>query len=940
MSDLATESSSSCLPLKTEPNMETNIATAALADKASTALAPSCHIDLTLNPETPPPPPVPSATTATVPLAKPLVTARAPSQQQQQQQQHFVAVISQPQQQHQFQQVRPKPIQPAFKQQGPNQALTSISASGTANAAAPVAASARPIAPLQHHGQLKAIAPHTGSRQQQQQQQQHQPYHHPPPPHQTQASQPNSTAAAQLHHQHPHNQMQTAGFCFPTGPMMMVYPQSIMVQSAPLAIHTSQGFVAASFAPGPPPSSASASTTTGIVASSASGAVVCSSTSSAAIASIAGTAAVVTPHSSMSAAHQSAAAIATSSSSTIQPVSSFGAAVLTTTTTSSASAARQHSSSETEEQKQKQQQQQQQHQQRLFDLNLRPQESALILQRLGGPAAVATQPAAAVLSAPPLPSNSSSPIKSHTAVTPAAALVPPLPPPPPIQPPVPPASAPIAPPSSKPQQEKPQQQQQEKQQQSKIIPTNVSANTECENQPEQSDSKPKQPVEQTMPQSQCQQLQCIENQQVVAESPDNSAADEGKLSCSPAVVSVSESVTQVASTAADSQVSNNGTASAVVAANGGAVTTSINNSNSCSNNEPRIIKHLIDGFVVLESNQPFPVKRPYPEVNGCAAATYGPSFKVLKATGGISKSVNLDGEEVEQPTYVTLNSVGALMCEFCGKFKPFQTFKASRRFCSVSCARKYNVSKKVEKQRLKREAPAPQNPDTDQLSHRALQPKQAKVEPQDEQQQQSLDSSVKEQQQQKPDDIADAVDGNASCNEASGLLDQFYQADNENDNNINNATDVRDSQRDVEQLQEQQQPQEDADEDATVAQDDSLGDHDRVDLDPCGQAQAALEPEKAPQQSSASESVEPQRPARPEVLNWSVSDVHQLVASTPGCAPFAVNFRLQEIDGEALLLLKEENLMRPPLSMKLGPALKLSARIEEARATVPPDFFA
>lgn len=59
--------------------------------------------------------------------------------------------------------------------------------------------------------------------------------------------------------------------------------------------------------------------------------------------------------------------------------------------------------------------------------------------------------------------------------------------------------------------------------------------------------------------------------------------------------------------------------------------------------------------------------------------------------------------------------------------------------------------------------------------------------------------------------------------------------------------------------------------------------------------------------------------------------VYDFVRTTPGCLAYAEAFRSNEIDGEALLLLKEEHLMQAPISMKLGPALKLSARIEEHR---------
>ena len=48
--------------------------------------------------------------------------------------------------------------------------------------------------------------------------------------------------------------------------------------------------------------------------------------------------------------------------------------------------------------------------------------------------------------------------------------------------------------------------------------------------------------------------------------------------------------------------------------------------------------------------------------------------------------------------------------------------------------------------------------------------------------------------------------------------------------------------------------------------------------------------------------------------------------SPAGCQEIADEFRSQEIDGQALLLLKEDHLMSA-MNIKLGPALKIYARI-------------
>lgn len=49
-----------------------------------------------------------------------------------------------------------------------------------------------------------------------------------------------------------------------------------------------------------------------------------------------------------------------------------------------------------------------------------------------------------------------------------------------------------------------------------------------------------------------------------------------------------------------------------------------------------------------------------------------------------------------------------------------------------------------------------------------------------------------------------------------------------------------------------------------------------------------------------------------------------------GCEELASQFLSQEIDGQALLLLKEEHLMST-MNIKLGPALKICAHINSLR---------
>lgn len=61
-----------------------------------------------------------------------------------------------------------------------------------------------------------------------------------------------------------------------------------------------------------------------------------------------------------------------------------------------------------------------------------------------------------------------------------------------------------------------------------------------------------------------------------------------------------------------------------------------------------------------------------------------------------------------------------------------------------------------------------------------------------------------------------------------------------------------------------------------------------------------------------------------------MDEVCEFIKNLPGCKEYVEDFASQEIDGQALLLLKEDHLMSA-MSMKLGPALKICARIDAMR---------
>lgn len=83
---------------------------------------------------------------------------------------------------------------------------------------------------------------------------------------------------------------------------------------------------------------------------------------------------------------------------------------------------------------------------------------------------------------------------------------------------------------------------------------------------------------------------------------------------------------------------------------------------------------------------------------------------------------------------------------------------------------------------------------------------------------------------------------------------------------------------------------------------------------------------------SSDNNVESQSVEEHVMMKWSVSQVCDFIKNLPGCTDYAEDFALQEIDGQALLLLKENHLVSA-MGMKLGPALKIVSKIESMRVS-------
>jgi len=65
-------------------------------------------------------------------------------------------------------------------------------------------------------------------------------------------------------------------------------------------------------------------------------------------------------------------------------------------------------------------------------------------------------------------------------------------------------------------------------------------------------------------------------------------------------------------------------------------------------------------------------------------------------------------------------------------------------------------------------------------------------------------------------------------------------------------------------------------------------------------------------------------------LKWNVQQVCDFIKGLPGCSDYVEDFALQEIDGQALMLLQADHLMTA-MSIKLGPALKICEQVKQLK---------
>uniref|UniRef100_A0A8C6CSW1 Polyhomeotic homolog 3 n=1 Tax=Moschus moschiferus TaxID=68415 RepID=A0A8C6CSW1_MOSMO len=284
--------------------------------------------------------------------------------------------------------------------------------------------------------------------------------------------------------------------------------------------------------------------------------------------------------------------------------------------------------------------------------------------------------------------------------------------------------------------------------------------------------------------------------------------------------------------------------------------------------KPQILTHVIEGFVIQEGLEPFPVsrssllieqpvkRRPVLDNQVINPVCVQPELQNNAKHADNSSDTEME-DMIAEETLEEMDSE-LLKCEFCGKMGYANEFLRSKRFCTMSCAKRYNVScsKKFALSRWNRK------PDNQSLGHRGRRPS-------------GPDGAAREHiLRQLPITYPSAEEDLASHEDSvpSAMTTRLRRQSE------------RERERELRDVRMRKVPE-------------------NSDLLPVAQAEPSV---------------------------WTVDDVWAFIHSLPGCQDIADEFRAQEIDGQALLLLKEDHLMSA-MNIKLGPALKICARINSLK---------
>ncbi|KAK3551362.1 hypothetical protein QTP70_016447 [Hemibagrus guttatus] len=257
--------------------------------------------------------------------------------------------------------------------------------------------------------------------------------------------------------------------------------------------------------------------------------------------------------------------------------------------------------------------------------------------------------------------------------------------------------------------------------------------------------------------------------------------------------------------------------------------------------KPQVLTHLIEGFVIQEGAEPFPVTGP-----------------IKERAEGLPVPLTMQPEN-------TTPSV--LKCEFCESFAPASQFRGTKRFCSKTCAKRYNVSCS---HHFRTSRGRSSGPVYDEMSRR-----------------------------RGPHRSSSEI----ACAKITGRhLPVKCRSESSRSEDVSSC-----------------EGEEEEEEEDYLSPGSSFScsrpAHCGPQLDESAQGSLPLDGDHFLSASPA---------------HWSVEEVCRFISSLQGCEDLAGHFLSQEIDGQALLLLKEEHLMST-MNIKLGPALKICASINSLR---------
>ncbi|XP_016380089.1 polyhomeotic-like protein 2 isoform X2 [Sinocyclocheilus rhinocerous] len=281
--------------------------------------------------------------------------------------------------------------------------------------------------------------------------------------------------------------------------------------------------------------------------------------------------------------------------------------------------------------------------------------------------------------------------------------------------------------------------------------------------------------------------------------------------------------------------------------------------------KPQILTHVIEGFVIQEGAEPFPVERPSLLIENLKKQKQHQAYSDLEKQSQTFQNIDSEMDDLSQQELTNQNAEPMLSCEFCGNVDFAYNFKRSKRFCSTVCAKRYNVGCTKRMGLFPRKSTT-ENPKKQKASNANHHNSSMDVRKWNPSAQTTMGASLLSPHPSHP-----SHGESSQCSDMSSFEEPISPLSN--------------SSFGAQRLQNEER-----------------FDHSR-ELPLLTQHFLASDPTK-----------------------WNVEDVYEFIWSLPGCQEIAEEFRSQEIDGQALMLLKEDHLMST-MNIKLGPALKIFARI-------------